>query len=92
MGFEDLVREGFSKRIIEALDCLTKREGEPYEKFVSRSGRNPLARRVKLADLKDNMDFRRVDRFEFKDIERFNRYLNAYRKLTALENRSRDQW
>jgi len=87
--FEDLTREGFPKHIIKALDCLTKREAEPYEKFVGRSAANPLARRVKLADLQDNMDLHRVARLKSEDIERFNKYLKAYRRLTTLEQRGR---
>jgi len=87
-NFKDLAREGFSEQIIKALDCLTKREQEPYEKFVERSARNPLARRVKLADLEDNMDLRRTDRLKPKEVERFNKYVKAWQRLMALENRS----
>src|SRR5688572_11029433 len=51
-----LRREGFSDEVLQALDGVTKREGETYEDFVKRAGSNPVARRVKLADLEDNMD------------------------------------
>src|SRR5215469_14471918 len=57
--FDDLRREGFSESIIQSIDCVTKREGEAYEDFVKRSASNPLAKRVKIADLEDNMDLRR---------------------------------
>src|SRR5215471_9063502 len=46
--FDRLRGEGFPESLLEALDCVTKREGEPYEEFVKRSASNPLARRVKL--------------------------------------------
>ena len=91
MEFHRSGSRGLSEKIIKALDCLTKREQEPYEKFVERSARNPLARRVKLADLEDNMDLRRVDRLKPKDVERFNKYLKAWRRLMALENRSQQE-
>jgi (p)ppGpp synthase/HD superfamily hydrolase len=83
--FEDLKREGFPDEIVTALDCLTKREGEPYEKFVERSASNPLARRIKLADLEDNMDLRPLSNVSPQDIERLNRYVAAWHRLTALE-------
>jgi (p)ppGpp synthase/HD superfamily hydrolase len=77
-----LRQEGFSAEVIEAIDRVTKREGEPYEDFVKRSGGNPLARRVKLADLEDNMDIRRLQTVTDKDIDRLNKYLRAWRYLS----------
>ena len=81
--FDDLRKEGFSAEIIDALDCVTKREGEAYEDFVNRSATNSLARRVKLADLEDNMDIRRLETVTPKDMERLNKYLRAWRYLTS---------
>src|SRR6476659_4093596 len=52
--FDQLKKEGFPQEIIEALDGVTKREGESYEDFVNRSARNPSSRRIKLADIEDN--------------------------------------
>jgi (p)ppGpp synthase/HD superfamily hydrolase len=47
--------EGFSDDILAAVDAVTRREGEEYEAFVLRSGKNELGRRVKLGDLADNL-------------------------------------
>jgi hypothetical protein len=55
-----LRREGFSETVLAAIDCLTRRDGETYEEFIERAAVNPVARRVKLADLEDNMDIRRI--------------------------------
>src|SRR5436190_9803964 len=44
--FEDLQQKGFPAEIIEALRCVTKQEGEDYDKFVQRSASNELARQV----------------------------------------------
>ena len=77
----DLRCRGFPEHILQALDCLTKRKGQRYEDFVSRSASNPLARRVKLADLEDNMDIRRLEAVKLKDVPRLNRYLGAWRRL-----------
>ena len=81
--FEDLRLTGFSTRIVAALDCVTKREGEDYDAFVARTRTNPLAVRVKLNDLTDNMDVRRMDEVKEKDIRRLNKYLKAYKLLAA---------
>jgi (p)ppGpp synthase/HD superfamily hydrolase len=83
---EDLRREGFPDPLLHALDCVTKREGEPYEKFVERSASDPLARRVKLADLEDNMDLRRFPEITEKDMSRIAKYLKAWRRLSNLSD------
>jgi (p)ppGpp synthase/HD superfamily hydrolase len=82
---EKLEAEGFSHKIIEALDCLTKREGESYEEFIKRVKSNPLAIKVKINDLEDNMDIRRLSQVSDKDAERLNKYLRAYRELINYE-------
>jgi (p)ppGpp synthase/HD superfamily hydrolase len=79
--FDDLRAMGFSEEVIAALDCVTKREGEPYDDFVERSASNPIAYRVKLADLEDNMDVRRMRSVEDKDRDRLAKYLKAWRRL-----------
>ncbi len=78
----DLRREGFSRDILEALDAVTKRDSEKYEHFVQRSAANPLGRRVKLADLEDNMDIRRMPRITPQDRARLAKYLKAWTILT----------
>lgn len=88
--FDDLRKEGFSEAIVAALDCVTKRDGEDYDAFVGRTRTNPLAIRVKLNDLTDNMDIRRMEIVQEKDVKRLNKYLKAYKLLTGdLENLAR---
>ena len=83
--FEALAAEGFSAEVIEALRCVTKlSESEPYDKFIARVKRNPLAVAVKLNDLSDNMDIRRLPYLSDKDIKRLKRYLKAYKQLTGV--------
>jgi (p)ppGpp synthase/HD superfamily hydrolase len=72
---------GYPEEVLSALDCLTKREGESYEAFVERVRPNALARRVKLADLEDNMDVRRLPTVTPKDSERLARYRAAWARL-----------
>jgi (p)ppGpp synthase/HD superfamily hydrolase len=78
---DKLEAEGFSHKIIEALDCLTKREGESYEEFIERVKSNPLAIKVKINDLEDNMDIRRLRELSDNDVNRLNKYIKAYREL-----------
>jgi (p)ppGpp synthase/HD superfamily hydrolase len=56
----DLEREGFALAIVEAVTALTRRDDEDYQDFVARAGQNDLARLVKIADLKDNLDKARL--------------------------------
>ena len=53
--FERLREEGFSEAVVDAVDAMSKRDGEEYFAFVRRSIANPLARPVKRADLTDNL-------------------------------------
>lgn len=82
--FEDLRKMGYPEPIIHALDCLTKREGEDYGDFVERSQSDPIAREVKLADLEDNMDVRRMPQVTGKEAARLDRYRQAWEKLRAV--------
>ena len=82
---ERLRGEGFSDEVVEAVDCLTRRGGESYEEFVERARANPVARRVKIADLEDNMNVRRIGRLGSKDLERLEKYHRAWRVLTNAD-------
>jgi (p)ppGpp synthase/HD superfamily hydrolase len=76
---------GYPEAVVGAVECLTKREGENYDAFVDRVIENPIARRVKLADIEDNMDMLRLSELREKDIDRLNRYLRSWRRLKARE-------
>lgn len=76
---------GYPEEVLGALDCLTKREGETYEAFIERLLPHPLARRVKRADLEDNMDVRRLPAVTAKDAERLARYRAAWARLREAE-------
>jgi (p)ppGpp synthase/HD superfamily hydrolase len=78
---ERLRELGYPQEVLTALECLTKREGESYEAFIERVRPHPLARRVKLADLEDNMDVRRLTAVGPKEAERLARYRAAWARL-----------
>lgn len=78
---DDLRQRGYSDEIVEAVDHLTRREGESYDAFIQRIKPHPLAVRVKLGDLQDNMDLRRNIPLDEKALERFQRYQKAWFEL-----------
>jgi (p)ppGpp synthase/HD superfamily hydrolase len=82
--FEMLEAEGFSEEVIAALRCVTKiSEKESYDDFIERVKKNPLAVAVKINDLTDNMDIRRLPYLSDKDVKRLKKYLKAYKRLTG---------
>ena len=85
--FEKLKKEGFSDEVLGVLDCVTRRENEDYDAFIYRISQNPTAIKVKLNDLQDNMDIRRLKTITNKDKERLNKYLKAYHYLKNIVKR-----
>lgn len=73
--------EGFSSDVLEAIDALTRRDGEDYFEFVRRAVTNPLARPVKITDLRDNLDSVRRAPLTARDDARLLRYREALRML-----------
>ena len=70
--------------MLEAVEALTKREGEDYEAFIRRVAPNPIAREVKLADLRDNSDLSRIADPTERDRERVRKYQRAIRFREGL--------
>jgi (p)ppGpp synthase/HD superfamily hydrolase len=85
--FERLEREGFPRSILDALERVTRREDESYAEFVQRSAGSELSRQVKIADLEDNLDARRMTEVKPEDAERLERYRRAWRDLTGAGSR-----
>jgi (p)ppGpp synthase/HD superfamily hydrolase len=83
--FEALRKEGFTDTIIEALKTVTKHsEDEDYDQFIQRSLKNEIGRKVKIADLKENLDVTRIGELTDKDLERINKYKRALSVLTKI--------
>lgn len=80
---EDLAKEGFSDEILSAVDAMTHYDdSETYDEYLLRVAENPIAVRVKLNDLSDNMDVRRLKELDDAAISRIRKYLKAYKFLT----------
>ena len=84
ISLDDLRNEGFSKEVVDAVECLTKQDGENYDSYIERISFNPLAVKIKLADLEDNRDLTRLPEVTDKDLERVEKYDKALEKLTRL--------
>jgi (p)ppGpp synthase/HD superfamily hydrolase len=82
--FEKLLDEGFSVTVVDALKSVTKQEGgEDYFDFIQRSKKNPLGRKVKIADIQHNMDVTRIKVISDKDATRLNKYKKALEILIS---------
>ncbi|MBX2893759.1 MAG: hypothetical protein KF734_22805 [Saprospiraceae bacterium] len=81
-NFERLT-EHFVARVCLAVQAMTKVEGEGYETYLQRLMQNEDARKVKLSDLRDNMNLTRLKRpLTEKDLERVAKYHEAYLLLS----------
>ena len=86
LTIDDLAREGFHEDVLTALTLLTHNPAEEYMDYISRISTCPLARKVKLADLRHNSDPTRLDSVDEKMARRFEKYARAIRLLEAVEN------
>ncbi len=80
--------EGFSRRVIEALDSVTRRQGEDYMVFVRRAAADAIGRQVKLADLLDNCNLARIAHPTDEDLKRIDRYKEAIKIIQATSSDS----
>ena len=67
----------------EALKLLTHDERIPYLDYVAAIKSNPLAKRVKVADLRHNSDLTRINNPSPKDFARVEKYRAALKLLDA---------
>lgn len=74
---EQISEFGFGEEIVQALALLTHAKEVPYMDYVRAIKPNPIARAVKLADLKHNSDLSRADEVTEKDLKRREKYLQA---------------
>lgn len=81
--FDDLRGMGFPEEVIAALKLLTHEDGVPYMDYVVEIAENPIAKAVKIADLRHNSDLSRMDESEIDEwaIKRTEKYKAALRLL-----------
>ncbi|MFC1851884.1 GTP pyrophosphokinase [candidate division CSSED10-310 bacterium] len=81
LNLEDLKAKGFSDTVLSSIDCLSRRPGEDYQKFIERVALNDTAREVKIADLEDNMNLQRLKKLDEKGLKRLEKYHKAWLRL-----------
>ncbi len=79
---EDLRKAGFTEDILKALSLLTHEKSIPYMDYVASVAENPLARAVKIEDLKDNI--KREPEGEKRNEKRFEKHIRALEYLESL--------
>lgn len=82
---DDLRAAGIPEEAVRLVDLLTHRPGEARTAYYQRLMVDPAARRIKLADLEDNMDVRRLSQLTPKDIARLARYRHWWGRLKAMD-------
>jgi (p)ppGpp synthase/HD superfamily hydrolase len=76
------IEDEFGQEVRAAVAALTKRDGDDYlDDFIPRAAKNDIARIVKRADLKDNMDLTRLSEVTDDDLEQQAEYHAALQQL-----------
>ena len=84
LTIEDLRQMGYPKEVTEALALMTHEKGTDYFEYVKRLAVNPIARMVKLSDLKHNSDLTRMDEITDKVLRRREKYMKAIEYLESI--------
>ena len=74
---EELLNAGLPETVVTAVQILSKKKGQDYQTYLKTVKSNPLARAVKLADIKHNSDLLRLETITDKDLERLGKYKKA---------------
>ncbi|EMN5288401.1 GTP pyrophosphokinase [Pseudomonas aeruginosa] len=82
---EDLLNEGFPEVVVEVVVILSRRRGESYADFIERICLHPLARKIKLADIEDNLNVLRLASLGESDLRRVSKYHQAWKRLSTFE-------
>jgi (p)ppGpp synthase/HD superfamily hydrolase len=76
----------FSHEIVQAVDAITKRDGETNREYWTRVRANPLALRVKLADIAHNSSEERLSALSLEEAGYLRqKYRNAFAFLTEAD-------
>ncbi len=81
---DDLRRMGFSEEVLAALVRMTHDPAVPYMDYVAAIARDPIARVVKLADLRHNSDLTRLPEITDRDRLRVEKYKAAIALLEGM--------
>lgn len=82
---QDLMDAGIPADVVEAVQMLTKQDGESYMAFIDRVKLNPLAAKVKKADIEDNINVLRLAKVTDTDLQRVAKYRKAWHRLQDID-------
>jgi len=83
---EKLIETGFNPHTVNIIVLLTHRKGESYDDYIMRISVSPIARAIKMADLRHNSDAHRLKGLRPKDHDRITKYHKAYAFLKAVKD------
>ncbi len=86
---DDMRDIGMSDTVIETVELLTHDHAVEYFDYIRQVRENPLATKVKRADLEHNADLSRMPRLTSIDMKRRTKYLEALRILDGDEDEQR---
>ena len=76
---------GFSEEVIISLGLLTKKEDITYMEYIKNLSKNSISRRVKIEDLRQNLNPKKLKSMTIKDLEKLEKHLEASRYLLNKE-------
>ena len=76
-----LLDEGIPSNIVDAVILLTKQDDQTYEEFINIIKGNLLAKKIKKADIEDNINILRLNEVKTTDLERIKKYHKAWNVL-----------
>jgi len=87
---EELREIGCDDEMIDAIKSVTrKKEEQYYFDFIERVKKNDIGRLVKIHDLENNMDIKRLNKFGDYEMKRLKKYWYSWKylrgEITAIE-------
>ena len=82
---EEIAAEGFSPEVIEGVRLMTHTQDLSYEDYIERLKNNTIARKVKLADMRNNIQLLPIPEIKDKDLERCRKYHRFIRYLEKYD-------
>jgi len=82
---EQLIDEVIPEYLVEKLEILCKGKSEKYFDYIDRIKADELTINVKLSDLNDNMNLKRLKEVTEKDIKRLEKYKTAKEILESYK-------
>ena len=91
INFDTLAQAGFPDAVLDALRLMTHDDATPYMDYVLALRQNPVARTLKLADLRHNSDLTRLDIVDDAALRRVEKY-HAAIELLSLHRNNRSKY